>query len=87
MTTFPALLFLASNAYAILTTRRLPRSTGRAAAVAAALQVMAWVAFFAPSGRFAAGGIPSEIAFAALVAWALGCSGTMVVIGRRATTT
>lgn len=83
VTTFPALLFLASTAYAILTTRRLPRSAGQAAAVAAALQVVAWVAFFTPSGRFAAGGIPSEIAFAALVAWVLGCSLTMFVVGRR----
>jgi hypothetical protein len=83
VTTFPALLFLASTSYAILTTRRLPRSAGLAAAVAAALQVVAWVAFFTPSGRFAAGGIPSEIAFAALVAWVLGCSLTMFVVGRR----
>ncbi|HEY8815577.1 MAG TPA: hypothetical protein VIP57_10815 [Candidatus Dormibacteraeota bacterium] len=87
VTTFPALLFLASSAYAILTTRRLPRSAGQAAAVAAALQVVAWVAFFAPSGQFAAGGLPSEIAFAALVAWVLGCSAAMLVIGRRATAT
>ncbi|HEX3508186.1 MAG TPA: hypothetical protein VHW94_07330 [Candidatus Dormibacteraeota bacterium] len=83
VTSFPALLFLASSAYAILTSRRLPRWTGQAAAVAAALQVVAWVPFFTPSGRFAAGGIPSEVAFAALVAWVLGCSGTMLVIGRR----
>lgn len=87
VTTFPALLFLASSAYAILTTRVLPRAAGQAAAVAAALQVVAWVAFFTPTGKFAAGGIPSEIAFAALVAWVLGCSGTMLVLGRRATTT
>jgi hypothetical protein len=87
VTTFPALLFLASSAYAILTTRVLPRIAGQAAAVAAALQVVAWVAFFTPSGRFAAGGVPSEIAFAALVAWVLGCSLMMLVIGRRATAT
>jgi hypothetical protein len=87
VTTFPALLFLASSAYAILTTRVLPRAAGQAAAVAAALQVVAWVAFFTPTGKFAAGGIPSEIAFAALVAWVLGCSGTMLVLGRRARTT
>lgn len=87
VTTFPALLFLASSAYAIMTTRRLPRSAGQAAAVAAALQVVAWAGFFAPSGRFAAGGIPSEIAFAALIAWVLGCSGTMLVLGRRVTAT
>ena len=87
VTTFPALLFLASSSYAILTTRVLPRTAGHAAAVAAALQVVAWVAFFTPSGRFAAGGIPSEISFAALVAWVLGCSLTMFVLGRRATAT
>ena len=86
VTTFPALLFLASSAYAILTTRLLPRSAGQAALVAAGLQVVAWVAFFTPSGRFAAGGIPSEIAFAALVAWVLGCSVTMFVRAQRATT-
>ena len=87
VTTFPALLFLASSAYAILTTRLLPRRAGQAAAVAAALQIVAWVAFFTPSGRFAAGGIPSEIAFAALVAWVLGCSVTMLVRAQRVTTT
>jgi hypothetical protein len=82
VTTFPALLFLASSAYGILTTRVLPRAAGQAAVVAAALQVVAWVAFFTPTGRFAAGGIPSEIAFAALVAWVLGCSLTMFAMGR-----
>jgi hypothetical protein len=87
VTTFPALLFLASSAYAILTTRRLPRVLGQAAAVAAVLQVVAWVAFFTPSGPWAAGGIPSEIAFGALVAWVLGSSVTMVVRGQRATAT
>ena len=87
VTTFPALLFLAASSYAILTTRVLPRAAGQAAAAAAALQVVAWVAFFTPSGRFAAGGIPSEIAFAALVAWVLGCSLTMFVRGRRSAAT
>jgi hypothetical protein len=87
VTTFPALLFLASSSYAILTTRVLPRTAGQAGAVAAALQLVAWVAFFTPSGRFAAGGIPSELAFAALVAWVLGCSVTMFVRAQRATTT
>jgi hypothetical protein len=85
--TFPALLFLAASSYAILTTRMLPRSAGLAAAAAAALQIVAWVSFFTPSGRFAAGGIPSEIAFAALVAWVLGCSVTMFVRPKRAATT
>jgi hypothetical protein len=87
VTTFPALLFLASSSYAILTTRLLPRTAGQAAAVAAALQLVAWVAFFTPSGRFAAGGIPSELAFAALVAWVLGCSVTMFVRAQRSATT
>lgn len=45
VTTFPALLFLASSSYAILTTRKLPRLAGQAGAIAAALQVVAWVAF------------------------------------------
>jgi hypothetical protein len=78
VTTFPALLFLAATSYAILATRALPRALGQAAAVAAALQVVAWVSFFAPSGRLAAGGVPSIVAFAALLAWTVACSITMV---------
>ncbi len=87
VTTFPALLFLGASSYAILTTGRLPRLLGQAAAVAAALQVVAWVAFFTPSGPLAAGGIPSEIAFGALLAWVVGCSLTMVIRGQPAATT
>jgi uncharacterized membrane-anchored protein YitT (DUF2179 family) len=78
VTTFPALLFLAASSYAILATRALPRLLGLAAAVAAALQVVAWVSFFAPTGPLAAGGIPSIISFAALLAWTVACSITMV---------
>jgi hypothetical protein len=78
VTTFPALLFLAASSYAIITTRALPRLLGWAAAAAAALQVVAWVSFFAPTGPLAAGGRPSIIAFAALLAWTVACSITMV---------
>ena len=79
VTTFPALLFLAATSYAIKTTRSLPRFLGVAAAVAAALQVVAWISFFAPSGPLAAGGIPSIVAFGALLAWTAACSLTMVI--------
>jgi len=78
VTTFPALLFLAASSNAILTSRALPRILGWAAALAAALQTVAWVSFFAPTGLFAAGGIPSIIAFVALLTWTLACSITMV---------
>ena len=79
VTSFPALLFLAASSYGILTTHALPRILGQAAAVAAALQAVAWVSFFAPTGQLAAGGIPSIIAFASLLAWTAACSLTMVV--------
>jgi hypothetical protein len=79
VTTFPALLFLAASAYSILAASTLPRLLGQAAAVAAGLQIVAWVSFFAPNGRLAAGGVPSIIAFAALLAWTAACSVTMVV--------
>jgi hypothetical protein len=78
VTTFPALLFLAAGSYAILTTRALPRILGLAAGVAAALQAVAWVSFFAPSGSLAAGGVPSIVSFAALLGWIVACSITMV---------
>jgi hypothetical protein len=78
VTTFPALLFLAASCYAILSSGALPRLLGWAAALAAALQTVAWVSFFAPTGLFAAGGIPSIIAFVALLTWTLACSITMV---------
>jgi hypothetical protein len=83
VTTFPALLFLASSSYAILATSALPRLLGQAAAVAAGLQTVAWVSFFAPTGPFAAGGIPSIIAFAALLGWTAACSVTMTLRVRR----
>ena len=79
VTTFPALLFLAASSYAILATSGLPRLLGQAAAVAAGLQIVAWVSFFAPTGQLAAGGVPSIIAFAALLAWTGACSITMIV--------
>ena len=50
VTTFPALLFLASSSYGIVTTGALPRILGQAAAIAAGLQVVAWISFFAPVG-------------------------------------
>jgi hypothetical protein len=78
VTTFPALLFLAASSYAINTTGLLPRGLGVAAAIAAGLQVVAWVSFFAPSGPLAAGGLPSIIAFGTLLAWTAACSLTMV---------
>jgi hypothetical protein len=76
--TFPALLFLATSCYAILSSGALPRILGWAAALAAALQTVAWVSFFAPTGPLAAGGIPSILAFAALLTWTIACSITMV---------
>jgi hypothetical protein len=78
VTTFPALLYLAASSYAIITTRTLPRILGLTAAAAAALQVVAWVSFFAPTGPFAAGGRPSIVAFGALLACTVACSVTMV---------
>jgi hypothetical protein len=78
VTTFPALLFLAANSYAILSSGALPGVLGWAAALAAVLQVGAWISFFAPTGPLAAGGIPSIVAFAALLAWTVACSITMV---------
>jgi hypothetical protein len=81
VTTFPALLFLAASSAAILTTRALPRILGQAAGVAALLQVVGWVSFFAPTGPLAAGGTPSVIAFGALLAWTVACSLTMLIRG------
>jgi hypothetical protein len=79
VTSFPALLFLAASSYAILVTSSLPRLLGLAAALAAGLQVVAWISFFAPTGQMAAGGVPSIIAFGALIAWIAACSVTMVI--------
>ncbi len=48
---------------------------------------LAWIAFFTPSGPFAAGGILSEIAFGVLVGWILACSVTMLLNRKAATAT
>jgi hypothetical protein len=61
----------------------LPRWLGLAAAVAGALQVVAWISFFAPSGILAAGALPDIVAFAALLAWLAACSIVMLVVQRR----
>ncbi|HEV2033067.1 MAG TPA: hypothetical protein VGU71_02540 [Candidatus Dormibacteraeota bacterium] len=81
VTSFPALLFLAANCHAILSTHLLPRWLGQAAAVAGVLQVVAWASFFAPSGPLAAGGDPSIVSFLALLAWIVACSLTMLFRG------
>ena len=78
VTTFPALLLLAASCYAILSSGALPRILGWGAALAAALQAVAWVSFFAPTGPLAAGGIPSIVAFVSLLTWTIACSITMV---------
>jgi hypothetical protein len=52
---------------------------GFLAAVAAALQVVAWISFFAPSGILAAGGLPDIVSFAALLVWLVVCSVAMLV--------
>lgn len=83
VTSFPALLFLAASSYAILTTRGLPRILGQAAAIAGAVEVVAWISFFAPTGQLAAGGLPSIVAFGALLAWTVACSITMLVRPQR----
>jgi hypothetical protein len=76
--TFPTLLFLGAAAAAILSSRRLPSWLGLTAAVAAALQAVSWVSFFAPSGILAAGGLPDIVSFAALLAWLAACSVVMM---------
>jgi hypothetical protein len=81
VTTFPALLFLAAGSYAIVSTKVLPRWLGQAAAVAAGLQVVAWISFFVTTGPLAAGGIPSIVSFGALLAWIAACSLTMLIRG------
>jgi hypothetical protein len=80
--TFPTLLFLGAAAAAIFSTRHLPRWLGLAAGLAAALQVVAWISFFAPSGILAAGGLPDIVSFAALLAWLVASS--LVMLARRA---
>jgi hypothetical protein len=79
VTTFPTLLFLAAAGAAILLSGSLPRRLGLVAFAAAALQVVAWVSFFAPSGILVAGALPDIAAFAALLAWVVACSVVMLV--------
>jgi hypothetical protein len=78
VTTFPALLFLGAAAAAILGSGALPRWLGLAAAVAASLQAVSWISFFAPSGVLAAGALPDIVAFGSLLAWLVACSLTML---------
>jgi hypothetical protein len=79
VTTFPTLLFLGAAGAAILTSNALPRWLGLAAALAAALQAVAWISFFAPSGILAAGALPDIASFAALLAWLVTCSLVLLV--------
>ena len=81
--TFPMLLFLGAAGTAILTTNTLPRWLGRAGLAGAALQVVAWISFFAPPGILAAGALPDIVAFASLLAWLAACSVVMLVERRR----
>jgi len=78
VSTFPTLLFLGAAATAILASRALPRWLGLAAAVAAGLQAVAWISFFAPRGILAAGALPDIVSFAALLAWLVTCSVVML---------
>jgi hypothetical protein len=78
VSTFPTLLLLGAAATAIFASRALPRWLGHAAAVAAALQVEAWISFFAPPGILAAGALPDIVSFAALLAWLVTCSVVML---------
>jgi hypothetical protein len=79
VTTFPTLLFLGAAGAAILLSGSLPRRLALGAFVAAALQVVAWVSFFATYGILAAGALPDIAAFAALLAWLVACSVVMLV--------
>jgi hypothetical protein len=83
VTTFPSLLFLGASGTAIFVSGLLPRWLGVAAAVAAGLQVMSWISFFAPRGILAAGAIPDIVAFAALLGWLVLCS--LAMLGARRT--
>jgi hypothetical protein len=62
--------------------RRVAPWLGLTAAAAAGLQAVAWISFFAPAGILAAGGLPDIVSFAALLAWLVACSLTMLVKGR-----
>lgn len=84
--TFPMLLFLGAAGTAILYSGALPIWLGIAGVAAAALQVVAWISFFAPSGILAAGALPDIVAFAAMLAWLVACSIVMLVEQRRRTT-
>ena len=79
VTTFPALLFLGAASAAIFASGALSRRLGLAAAVAAGLQALAWISFFAPSGILAAGALPDVVSFASLLAWLVSCSVVMLV--------
>ena len=79
VTTFPTLLFLGAAGAAILLSGSLPRRLALVAFAAAALQVVAWISFFAPYGILAAGALPDIAAFAALLAWLVACSVVMLV--------
>jgi len=46
--------------------------------VAAGLQAVAWISFFAPPGILAAGALPDIVAFAGLLAWLVTCSVVML---------
>ena len=83
--TFPTLLFLGAAGTAILVSGALPRSLGLAGLVAAALQVVSWVSFFAPSGILVGGALPNIVGFAALLAWLTTCSIVMLLDQRRQT--
>jgi hypothetical protein len=78
--TFPTLLFLGSAGTAILASGSLPQWLGLAASIAAGLQVIAWISFFAPPGILAAGALPDIVSFAALLAWLITCSLAMLVV-------
>ena len=82
VTTFPALLFLGAAGTAILVSGELPRWLGLAATVAAGLQAVSWVSFFAQPGILAAGAVPDIVSFGALLAWLVACSITTLVRDR-----
>jgi hypothetical protein len=79
VTTFPSLLFLGAAGAAILASGELPRWLGLAAIVAAGLQAISWISFFAPPGILAAGAVPDIVSFGALLGWLVACSVAMLV--------
>ena len=74
VTTFPILLFLGAAGAAILASGDLSRWLGIAALIAALLQAVSWVSFFAPPGNLAAGALPDIAAFGSMLAWLVACS-------------